>query len=87
MAAITAKMVADLRAQTGCGMMECKNALVEANGNMDEAIKILRERGIAVAAKKADRIAAEGKVAIKVCDACGKVWSRRKRSCSDREGG
>ena len=62
MAAITAKMVADLRAQTGCGMMECKNALVEANGNMDEAIKVLRERGLAVAAKKADRIAADGLV-------------------------
>ncbi len=62
MAAITAKDVAELRKKTGCGMMECKNALVEANGNMDEAIKVLRERGLAVAAKKADRIAADGLV-------------------------
>ncbi|MBQ3066091.1 MAG: elongation factor Ts [Clostridia bacterium] len=66
MANISAKDVAELRKKTGCGMMECKNALVEANGNMDEAIKVLRERGIAVAAKKADRIAAEGLVDIAI---------------------
>ncbi|MBQ8509938.1 MAG: elongation factor Ts [Clostridia bacterium] len=65
MANISAKDVAALRAKTGCGMMECKKALVEAEGNMDEAIKVLRERGLQVAAKKADRIAAEGIVAIK----------------------
>ncbi len=64
MAAISAKDVAELRKKTGCGMMECKNALVEAEGNMDEAVKVLRERGLAVAAKKADRIAAEGIVDI-----------------------
>ena len=61
----TAKDVSDLRAQTGIGMMECKKALTEANGDMEEAVKILREKGLAVAAKKAGRIAAEGKVAIK----------------------
>ncbi len=61
----TAKDVSDLRATTGIGMMECKKALTEANGDKEEAIKILRERGLAVAAKKANRIAAEGKVAIK----------------------
>ena len=61
---ITAKAVADLRAKTGIGMMDCKKALVEAQGNEEEAIKILRERGLAVAAKKASRIAAEGLVAI-----------------------
>lgn len=66
MANISAKEVAELRKKTGCGMMECKNALVEANGNMDEAIKVLRERGIAVAAKKQDRIAAEGVVDIAI---------------------
>jgi len=65
MANISAKDVAALRAKTGCGMMECKKALVEAEGNMDEAIKVLRERGLQVAAKKAERIAAEGVVAIK----------------------
>ena len=61
----TAKDVSDLRATTGIGMMECKKALTEANGDKEEAIKILREKGLAVAAKKASRVAAEGKVAIK----------------------
>ncbi len=64
MANISAKDVAALRAKTGCGMMECKKALVEAEGNLDEAIKVLRERGLQVAAKKAERIAAEGVVKI-----------------------
>ena len=62
--AITAKMVADLRAKTGVGMMECKKALNEANGDFDEAVKLLREKGLSVAAKKAGRIAAEGVVDI-----------------------
>ena len=62
--AITAKQVAELRAKTGCGMMECKKALTETDGNIEEAIKVLRERGLATAAKKADRIAAEGIVDI-----------------------
>lgn len=65
---ISAKDVAALRQKTGCGMMDCKKALVEANGDFDEAVKILRERGLAVAAKKADRIAAEGLVDILVSD-------------------
>lgn len=68
MATIAAKDVAELRKKTGCGMMECKKALVEADGNMDEAIKVLRERGLAVAAKKADRIAADGIVDIMTVD-------------------
>ena len=62
MANITAKDVAELRKKTGCGMMECKKALVEADGNMDEAVKVLREKGLAASAKKADRIAADGLV-------------------------
>lgn len=62
--AITAKDVQALRQKTGCGMMECKKALTECNGNMEEAIKWLREKGLAVAAKKADRIAADGIVDI-----------------------
>ncbi len=66
--AITAKMVADLRAQTGCGMMECKKALTAANGDFEEAVKVLREKGLAVAAKKADRIASEGVVDIMLSD-------------------
>ncbi len=61
---INAKTVAALRAKTGIGMMDCKKALVEANGNEEEAIKILREKGLAVAAKKSSRIAAEGLVSI-----------------------
>lgn len=64
MAAFTAKDVAELRRQTGCGMMDCKNALVEANGDFAEATKILREKGMATAAKKQDRVAAEGLVDI-----------------------
>ena len=67
--AITAKMVADLRTKTGCGMMECKKALTEANGDFDEAVKVLREKGLSVAAKKASRIAAEGVVDIMFNDA------------------
>lgn len=64
MATITAKDVAELRAQTGLGMMDCKKALVEAEGDMDKAVKILREKGMATAEKKAGRIAAEGRVDI-----------------------
>jgi elongation factor Ts len=58
--AITAQMVKELREKTGAGMMDCKKALMETNGDMDKAIDWLREKGIAKAAKKADRIAAEG---------------------------
>lgn len=58
--AFTAKDVQDLRARTGVGMMDCKKALVETDGNMDKAIEYLREKGIATAAKKAGRIASEG---------------------------
>ena len=68
MAAITAKMVADLRTQTGCGMMDCKKALTETNGDFDAAVKFLREKGLAVAAKKASRIASEGVVDILVSE-------------------
>ncbi|MCR5263421.1 MAG: translation elongation factor Ts [Clostridiales bacterium] len=62
--AISAKDVAELRRKTGAGMMECKKALTETNGDFDEAIKYLRESGVAVAAKKADRIAADGRIDI-----------------------
>ena len=58
--AFTAKDVAALRKKTGCGMMDCKKALTEANGDMDAAIDFLREKGLAAATKKAGRIAAEG---------------------------
>ena len=57
---ISASMVKELREKTGAGMMDCKKALVETNGDMEKAIDYLREKGISKAAKKADRIAAEG---------------------------
>ena len=60
MAQITAKLVKELREKTGAGMMDCKKALQETDGDIDKAIDYLREKGIAKAAKKADRIAAEG---------------------------
>ena len=60
--AFTAKDVAALRERTNCGMMDCKKALTEADGNMDKAVEILREKGLAAATKKAGRIAAEGVV-------------------------
>ena len=58
--AITAQMVKELREKTGAGMLDCKKALQETNGDMEKAIDFLREKGIAKAAKKADRVAAEG---------------------------
>jgi elongation factor Ts len=64
--AITAQMVKELREKTGAGMMDCKKALTETNGDMEKAIDYLREKGIAKAAKKADRIAAEGLTYIEV---------------------
>ncbi len=68
MAEISAKLVAELRKQTGCGMMDCKNALKEADGNFEAAVKILREKGMSATAKKQDRIAAEGLVDIMTID-------------------
>ena len=60
MAAFTAQDVKSLREKTGCGMMDCKKALAQADGNMDAAIDFLREQGLAKQAKKSGRIAAEG---------------------------
>ena len=59
---VTAEQVKELREMTGAGVMDCKKDLVETDGNMDKAVELLRERGIAKAAKKASRIAAEGLV-------------------------
>ena len=69
--AFTAKDVQALREKTGVGMMDCKKALVESDGDMDKAIDILREKGLASAAKKASRVAAEGVVAAYSNDKCG----------------
>lgn len=66
MAKITAAMVKELREKTGVGMMDCKKALTEVDGDMDAAVDFLREKGLASAAKKADRIAAEGTTSVLV---------------------
>ncbi|MDR3305529.1 MAG: translation elongation factor Ts [Clostridiales Family XIII bacterium] len=64
--AVTSALVKELRERTGAGMMDCKNVLVEVDGDMDKAIDLLREKGLAKAAKKSGRIAAEGLVRIKL---------------------
>jgi elongation factor Ts len=64
--AVTAALVKELRERTGAGMMECKKALVETNGDLDSAIEHLRKSGLAQADKKAGRVAAEGKIALAV---------------------
>ena len=66
--AITAGMVKELREMTGAGMMDCKKALTEADGNMEKAVELLREKGLAASAKKAGRIASEGMVAVYLSD-------------------
>lgn len=63
MTAITAKLVSELRERSGAGMMDCKKALVENNGDIDAAVEYLRKTGLAKADKKADRVAAEGRIA------------------------
>lgn len=73
MANITAKDVAELRKQTGVGMMDCKKALIEADGDTEKAVLILREKGLATQAKKAGRAAAEGIVTAVVKDGVGVV--------------
>ena len=69
--AFTAQDVKTLREMTNVGMMDCKKALPETNGDMDKAVEWLREKGLAKAAKKAGRIAAEGMAYAKVCTECG----------------
>ncbi|MGQ0664336.1 MAG: translation elongation factor Ts [Pseudomonadota bacterium] len=71
MADITAALVKDLRAQTGAGMLDCKRALVETGGDMETAFDWLRKKGLAAAAKKAGRVAAEGLVGVHLAGQCG----------------
>jgi len=80
MTAITASLVKELREETNLGMMECKNALVETGGDKDKAIKLLRERGLAIAGKKASRTANEGRVAAVVVPG-GKLGSMIEVNC------
>jgi len=70
-ATITAKMVGDLRAKTGAGMMDCKKALTESGGDMEQAIDLLRKKGLSAAAKKSGRVAAEGMIAASGNGRCG----------------
>ena len=69
--AFTAADVKKLREMTNVGMMDCKKALTETDGDMDKAVEWLREKGLAKAAKKANRIAAEGMAYATVCEKCG----------------
>ena len=71
--AFTAQDVKNLREQTGCGMMDCKKALTETEGDIDKAIELLREKGLASQAKKAGRVAAEGMAYATVIDGVGVV--------------
>jgi elongation factor Ts len=73
MAEITAALVKDLREKTGAGMMDCKKALAETNGDLDAAIDWLRKKGLSAAAKKAGRVAAEGLVAVAIKDNKGAI--------------
>ena len=87
--AFTAQDVKTLREMTNCGMMDCKKALTETDGDMEKAVEVLREKGLAKAAKKAGRIAAEGLVSAAVYgntadwnssagrDGCGILYSRK----------
>ena len=76
----TAKDVQSLREKTGAGMMDCKKALTEADGDMEKAVDVLREKGLASAAKKASRIAAEG-VVVTYYDEAAKVASMVEVNC------
>ena len=71
--AVTAQLVKELREMTGAGMMDCKKALVETDGDIDKSVEVLREKGLGKAAKKADRVAAQGLVATKVAESGDKA--------------
>jgi len=73
MANITAQMVKELRERTGAGMMDCKAALTETNGNMEEGVDWLRKKGLAKAATKAGRIAADGLIGIAITASKGAI--------------
>lgn len=73
MAEITASLVKELREKTGAGMMDCKKALVETSGNVEEAVDFLRKNGLAAAAKKSGRVASEGLIGVATKDGAGSV--------------
>ena len=76
MTTVTASMVKELRDKTGAGMMDCKTALTETDGDMEEAVDWLRKKGLSKAAKKAGRIAAEGLIGVAVEGQGAAPWSR-----------
>lgn len=73
MAAVTVELIKQLRDRTGAGLMDCKGALIACDGDLNAASDYLREKGLVKAAKKADRIAAEGLAVTKTCEKCGAV--------------
>ena len=80
MAAITVAIIQELRNRTNAGMMDCKKALTETNGDIEEAIKILRTKGQAVQLKRADKEANQGLIATAGCEKCG-AWSLVEINC------
>lgn len=77
MAEITAALVKELREKTGAGMMDCKKALAETQGDLEGAVDWLRKKGLAAAAKKSGRVAAEGLVAVATAGTAGAVVDRK----------
>ena len=73
MTVVTSSMVKALRDKTGAGMMDCKTALTETKGEMEEAVDWLRKKGLSKAAKKADRVAAEGLIGVMTKDKTGAI--------------
>ena len=85
MANISASAVNELRQATGCGLMDCKKALIETDGDFDKAVTYLREKGLASQAKKATRVAAEGLAYAAVIDGIG-VVHRTVHRCDQSNG-
>ena len=86
MAEITAKLIQELREKTSAGMMDCKKALTETNGDMEAAIDFLREKGLSQAAKKSGRVAAEGIVVASKRYCKSSVQSRSRRGIGSGDG-
>ena len=86
MAEITAALVKELREKTGAGMMDAKKALVECNADLEQAVDWLRKKGLAKAAKKSGRVAAEGRAGVRRVPSCGATPSERLRRTTWRDG-
>ena len=86
MAEITASLVKELRDKTGAGMMDCKKALVETGGDLEEAVDFLRKNGLAAAAKKSGRVASEGLVGVATKDGIGALVEINAEGVGNRAG-